>query len=177
LLIRESPSAQHREGAQEWWRTRPGSNRRLPRWQRGGGVRSNAYLRLLLCKALHATARDCTGDGPRPDPAPLVAGSNPEIGLIEFAADARIALPGISNLAKVGPVPLALAEPSVASQASRQQCLRPRQSSISHVKPSPHGPRASTWFRRELFGTPQYPSRSAPNSDRGRGDLLPRTIS
>jgi hypothetical protein len=70
------------------WSTRPGSlagfarsalaeqssaaNRRPPRWQRGGGVRNNAYLQLLLCEERQAAAQSGIGDGSRLYPAPVL---------------------------------------------------------------------------------------------------------
>jgi len=42
-----SPSAQHREGALVYWSTRPGSNRRPPRWQSGYRKRNCCVSRRL----------------------------------------------------------------------------------------------------------------------------------
>ena len=41
-----------------------------PRWQRGGGVRSNAYLQLLLCEQRQGAAHSGICDGSRLYPAP-----------------------------------------------------------------------------------------------------------
>ena len=65
------------EGVHIFWSTRPGSNRRPPRWQRGGGARSNAYLQLLPCKQLQGAAHGCTGDGSRLYPAPALGPAFP----------------------------------------------------------------------------------------------------
>ena len=46
------------------WSTRPGSNRRPPRWQRGEAPRSNGYLRLPPCRERHRAALDCSEYGP-----------------------------------------------------------------------------------------------------------------
>jgi hypothetical protein len=40
-----------------------------PRWQRGGGVRNDAYLQLLLCEQRQGAAHSGTGDGSRLYPA------------------------------------------------------------------------------------------------------------
>jgi len=62
---------------------------RPPRWQKGGGVRNNAYLRLLLCEQRQGAAHGGIGDGSRLYPAPALghmgAPSAPDGGCDSFA--------------------------------------------------------------------------------------------
>jgi hypothetical protein len=85
-LQRESPFAQLREGALEGWSTRPGSNRRPPRWQRGPRRRKHWDFKQLR---LHADAHEYRFEGDLPFVAPSWPWRPPRDGRASARSDRR----------------------------------------------------------------------------------------